>query len=634
MPVHVKTAPPAILTSSGVDFANKTQASHFLTLLNWDRDFQVDGNAMGRRFYYGIAAVVGIASICHFLQKGTLWMRLRASYADKTHPTQPRHAWTKALAKVTAIFRRITYPQVTPETLWFRVPPRGIIFMIIAYFAFILLLEFPYNKIQAGRYYTLYGVRSAWLAVAQLPLIVLLAGKNNIISLLTGVSYERLNVYHRWVARGCLFLATVHFAFLITNWQHYDGLTKLEWDTHPALRSGVAAYAIIVWMNISSIMPLRNWSYEFFIVQHILTFFGFIISIGTHIPGGASYALTWLYIPSALYLAERLIYAARYLFHNIRPGRATLEALEGGATRIRVSNRQIKSWASGTHVLLSLPRFGYPQAHPATILSTPTSHNGEMVFILRAYRGFSNRIYNAAASDVLSKSDTQSVERQAKPSYLALVNGPYGSSLPDFACFDTVMLISGATGVTFTLSILLDLAQRATLDGRKLPVRVIRFIWIIRKTAWISWISDELEVAAGNLANAGIACSIDIFATRDVAIADDNPDSTISDLPSTEKLDAAMNSDEIISELASDPVTPIKIDISVLAEQKATRFSVRSGRPNLDSVFRNSLATTDGESAVSVCGPFSLAVEVRQKVAALANRPGGKGVYLHVENFV
>jgi NAD(P)H-flavin reductase len=63
--------------------------------------------------------------------------------------------------------------------------------------------------------------------------------------------------------------------------------------------------------------------------------------------------------------------------------------------------------------------------------------------------------------------------------------GPYGASHAEFTSFKAVVLIAGATGVTFTMSVLLDLAHRAAVavDNGALPnpVRKVTFVWLVRK---------------------------------------------------------------------------------------------------------------------------------------------------------
>lgn len=54
------------------------------------------------------------------------------------------------------------------------------------------------------------GVRAGMLAVAMVPWIVAMSMKANLVSLITGIGHERLNVLHRWGGYICLFLSLVH----------------------------------------------------------------------------------------------------------------------------------------------------------------------------------------------------------------------------------------------------------------------------------------------------------------------------------------------------------------------------------------------------------------------------------------
>lgn len=54
------------------------------------------------------------------------------------------------------------------------------------------------------------SIRSGMIAVAMIPWLVALSMKANLITLLTGIGHERLNVLHRWGGWLCLFLSLVH----------------------------------------------------------------------------------------------------------------------------------------------------------------------------------------------------------------------------------------------------------------------------------------------------------------------------------------------------------------------------------------------------------------------------------------
>ena len=237
--------------------------------------------------------------------------------------------FSKAIACLTAIGREATYIQYTPKSSKsLKVPPVGTVGLLVVYVAWVLLLEFVNNNVEGAQHYTSLGIRAAWLGVAQVPLLILLAGKNNLIGVVSGVSYERLNVLHRWVSRVLLLLVTLHMLFLHVSWNAYE-LGPLEYSTDSCIPTGWAVYAILIWMNISTVAPIRNFSYEFFVVQHIITFFGFIIAVMMHLPNTALYSRVYIYIPIGLYLLDGIIRSTRYTWNNARPGRATLTVLEG-----------------------------------------------------------------------------------------------------------------------------------------------------------------------------------------------------------------------------------------------------------------------------------------------------------------
>lgn len=116
-------------------------------------------------------------------------------------------------------------------------------------------------------------------AFSQLPLIILLIMKNNPISFLTGISYQKLNYLHRAASRACL----------ICSWTH-----AIAW-TPRVLAKGHFDHAYIIWVSPSiyrcmkltgaqglvalfsftmlwttSFRLVRRVAWEFFILAHIV----------------------------------------------------------------------------------------------------------------------------------------------------------------------------------------------------------------------------------------------------------------------------------------------------------------------------------------------------------------------------
>ncbi|KAI9737641.1 MAG: hypothetical protein M1818_005645 [Claussenomyces sp. TS43310] len=622
----------APLNDTGIDFSNPDDAATFLGEILDDTDFQVDGN------------------------------RLRAAAANRSRPATPANIFTKSIACITAILREVSYGQYTPTAgalSLFRFPPLGTLTLIVGYLGWVMLLEFVDNDVKGAQHYTALGVRAAWLAVAQVPLLLLLAGKNNLIGLVSGISYERLNILHRWVARVLLLLATLHVAFLHASWNAY-GLRPLEYATDSCVPTGWATYGILLWMNISTMAPIRNLCYEFFVVQHILTFIGFIIAVMFHLPSTALYSRVYIYIPIGLYVVDRLSRSARYTYNNLHPAQARLTAMEGGVTKICVQSRQIKNWSPGSHVFLSIPKFGIGQSHPVTIASIPSSHGGDLVFLLKRHRGFTSRVHRSAESLSASLIDKESpnVEQTA---HLSLLDGPYGQHA-DFATFESVLLIAGSTGVSFTIPILLDIASRAS--KQRLPVRRIRFLWIIKNTSWTSWVSSELETAFQMLLAAGIEFEVDIHITCDDNLASDiggvtkecgcacdkslgpcccvnieEPDDEIRSIRDNEEFSTQKEAGVTNLEYSTATSwTPLRADDDAGIRNRVLPCAMfHSGRPNFDSLIWRLLEQAEGETGVALCGPLGLSSQVRRSIVrcsderAVHKGSGAQGIFLHTE---
>ena len=113
--------------------------------------------------------------------------------------------------------------------------------LLLTYLGFIMGLEYYHDFVPGAQHYQAFSLRAAWVTLAQLPLLLLLAGKNNLIGLVTGIAYERLNVFHRWVGRAIWLTATLHWAYQQHGWDLY-GLTAMEKATDVCYPTGVLRF--------------------------------------------------------------------------------------------------------------------------------------------------------------------------------------------------------------------------------------------------------------------------------------------------------------------------------------------------------------------------------------------------------
>lgn len=100
------------------------------------------------------------------------------------------------------------------------------------------------------------ATRAGWLSLACLPFIFATAGKSNLITALTGVSHEKLQVFHRWISYACFITALIHtFPFIIFNIS--KGTMVENWNTSVFYWTGVVALIAQGYLTFASISPLR-----------------------------------------------------------------------------------------------------------------------------------------------------------------------------------------------------------------------------------------------------------------------------------------------------------------------------------------------------------------------------------------
>lgn len=295
--------------------------------------------------------------------------------------------------------------------------------------------------------------------------------------------------------------------YWFADWAPYDYIGE-KIRTDPITKHGVIAWALLVWIVFSSMAPIRGWSYEFFVIQHIISFAAFIGMAYLHTPVEVRY---WIWICVGIFFFDRFVRLC-YLFYNnfsfLHPSqrkdgsmgrlwalKAEFKAVSNNTTKVTINNPPI-SWSPGQHVFLSCQALAPMQAHPFTIASLPT--DGKMEFLVQAKKGSTKKLFRHAESLGLSLPQTTSDLTHGKPQSVA-IEGPYGHMRP-LKQFDTVVLVAGSTGATFTMPLLRDLVHSWKIsanDSRSSRDRVVtrraRYVWIVKSGKQLGWFAKEFN---------------------------------------------------------------------------------------------------------------------------------------------
>ncbi|KAI9823473.1 MAG: hypothetical protein M1832_002484 [Thelocarpon impressellum] len=458
-------------------------------------------DSLQRMYWAVVGAAIGLATLVNVLNR--LQARHRLSSARKGLPTpaRPERLFVVAGATVTAIARELAYAVPAPLRFGkcvFAFPPLGRTTVVLAYATVIVVLGFYRLELADPWAWEDVGYQTGYVAMCQFPLIFLLAGKNNVIGLLTGSSYERLNWLHRWVARGLFLTSTIHMGYWFTSWDRWDYIKpKIQEDL--ITQRGLAAWGVLAWIVISSMTPIRGWCYEFFVLQHLLSFVAFFATVYLHTPDKLH---VWIWIPAGLFGLDRLVRLASVLYTNLslfhpkqrRAGkcgglwacRAEFTPLPHHTTRITIRDPPV-GWWPGQHVFLSCHAVVPLQSHPFTIASLP--HDGRMEFLVRAERGGTRRMFRHAESQGLPVSADVTLGGKRA----VAIEGPYGRMRP-LPQFDSVVLLAGSTGATFTVPLMRDILCQWRLGAA--VTRHVRFVWVVKGRGQLSWFAEQLTAAA------------------------------------------------------------------------------------------------------------------------------------------
>lgn len=428
---------------------------------------------------------------------------------DSTYtPARPKSLLFVFCATVTALVREASYATLPPLSLkgrTFHFAPLGPVAIILANIVTLMVLCFYKLDTTDQWKWEDVGYRTGFITIAQLPLIFLLAGRQNIIGYLAGMGYERLNWFHRWVSRTLWLTATIHMGFWFRDWGQYDYI-KYKLKNDALAKRGFAAWVILSFIVISSAAPVRNISYEIFVLQHLVTFVGFIVAVWLHAPNEVK---AWVWIPIGLLIFDRVArytwatYANLSIFHRsanskhpLWANRASFTPLPGNVTRITIENPGI-SWRPGQHVFLTCHSVVPLQCHPFTIVSLP--EDNKMEFFVRAGKGGTSRFFRYASKHhkILGSGEIS----PQKGERTVFIDGPYGMHRP-LRQFDSVVLLAGGTGTTFIIPCLRDIvaawkgeSQQPDSKTRQAATKRIRFVWVIKSRAHLSWFDSQLQTA-------------------------------------------------------------------------------------------------------------------------------------------
>ena len=386
-------------------------------------------------------------------------------------------------------------------------PSNGTSLTILAFIALNIFYIFFHINLNLFELFVL-ADRFGMVFEANLPLLYLLAAKNQPLRFLTGRSYESLNIFHRRLGELLCLAAFFHSSGMMVVWYTLirpNGSGLAHFLLVKMILLGIGALISYELLYFTSLATFRHRWYELFLGSHITLQVAALGFVFFHHPTARPY----VGIALGIFLFDRLIYRSRIKSTTIG---AYTKILEDEDT-VRLSSfvflqpktrwaaifggSIITGWKATDHVFLTVPSLSNKhiiQAHPFTISSSAPLHGAEearLELLIRAQDGFSRDLLNAA---------------RLHQHLTIRLDGSYGSShartmLEDS---DLAIVVAGGSGIAVGFPLihhLLDIS-RSTNTEIAIPYQVFRqkviLIWVIHEEAHLSWVGRPALADAEN----------------------------------------------------------------------------------------------------------------------------------------
>ncbi|KAI5970503.1 FRP1 [Candida margitis] len=399
--------------------------------------------------------------------------------------------------------------------------------------------------------------RISRIGVGNLPILLLSVMKHDLLTQFSGFQFDRLEFLHKWLSRWMWLMITVHLSLGCYYWLTNNFLIMI---IIPPQIFGFMAYGSLFLLTWTSMKFIRQWCFEFWLVQHRVFAFIMLFMSFIHNTGNRAVVLVSVH---GLVIDRVLSKVMAHVHKHYSPTKckSTFGILDSGTIEVTIPIREegyiadrwynklfgFKNWKAGQHVYLNVPKIKWLEYHPFTIASLASSN--EMKLLVRVQKGFTKKLlkYLADVDHDEHEDDLVSIK--------TMYHGPYGAVHQPFISFDQCVFFGAGSGAAFTFPTCLDLLQQieAKDEAQDFLFRPaapkIRFVWAIKNLKNIIWFKHIFDQLLTYSARNKLI--IDIYVTQENGAGSSCSSIEECQIESEPKLDSSSSSDAVSFELNS-----------------------------------------------------------------------------------
>ncbi|KAG7655256.1 Ferredoxin-NADP reductase (FNR) nucleotide-binding domain [Arabidopsis suecica] len=267
-----------------------------------------------------------------------------------------------------------------------------------------------------------------------------------------GLTSESSTKYHIWLGNLVMTLFTSHGLCYCIYWISTNQVSQmLEWDrTGISHLAGEIALVAGLLMWATTFPAIRRRFYEVFFYTHYL-YMVFMLFFVFHV--GISYAL--ISFPGFyIFMVDRIL---RFLQSRNNVKLVSARVLPCETVELNFSKNPMLMYSPTSILFVNIPSISKLQWHPFTITSSSKLEPKKLSVMIKSQGKWSSKLHHMLASS--NQIDHLAVS----------VEGPYGPASTDYLRHDSLVMVSGGSGITPFISIIRDLLYVSSTNAYKTP---------------------------------------------------------------------------------------------------------------------------------------------------------------------
>ncbi|KAL5062315.1 hypothetical protein RYX36_024052 [Vicia faba] len=319
-----------------------------------------------------------------------------------------------------------------------------------------------------------------------------------------GLTSEGCIKYHIWLGHVLMMIFTAHGVCYIIYWASTNQISQmLKWNKVGVSQiAGEISLLAGLFLWVATIPKVRRKFFELFFYTHNL-YIIFIIFFIFHV----GIAFAYIMLPGFyLFMVDRYL---RFLQSRRQVRLVSSRILSCEVVELNFSKGHELSYNPTSVMFINVPSISKLQWHPFTITSNSNLEQDKLSVVIKSEGTWTQKLYQLLSNPL-------SIDRLQ-----ISVEGPYGPTSTNYLRHDTLVMISGGSGITPFISIIRELIYFSTTFKCKTPN--ILLICSFKNTSSLSMLDLILPISSTPQDISNMQLQIEAYITRDKEFKPDTP---------------------------------------------------------------------------------------------------------------